>query len=66
MFATYMFNGLHIDWASSLLGFIAVALIPVPVYFYFQGAKLRARSTFAPTLPKMAAVGGTSDEEKGE
>lgn len=35
--------------AGSLLGAVAVALVPMPVLFYYYGAKLREKSTFAPT-----------------
>lgn len=47
MFATYMYNRLHVDWATSLLGFITVALIPFPFVFWFYGAKIRGASRFA-------------------
>lgn len=49
MFATYMFNGMGIQWASTLLGCVAAVLVPIPVLFYLYGHKLRARSSFAPT-----------------
>ncbi|KAL8982937.1 MAG: hypothetical protein Q9205_002687 [Flavoplaca limonia] len=54
LFATYMFNGLGVQWAGSLLGFVALALIPIPVIFWKYGARIRARSTFAPITPKNA------------
>ncbi|KAL8867472.1 MAG: hypothetical protein Q9174_005644 [Haloplaca sp. 1 TL-2023] len=74
LFATYMFNALGVNWAGSLLGFVALALVPIPVIFLKYGAKIRARSKFAPTLPKnapsAAAVAatsqGSSDVEKQE
>ncbi|KAI0970775.1 polyamine transporter 1 [Xylaria arbuscula] len=56
LFATYLFNGLGIQYASTLLGGIAVLLIPIPVLFYLYGAKLRAKSSFAPGA--MNNVGG--------
>ncbi|KAF2401124.1 major facilitator superfamily [Trichodelitschia bisporula] len=49
MFATYMFNGMGIEWASTLLGCVAAALVPVPIWFYLRGAKIRAKSAYAPT-----------------
>ncbi|KAI4089681.1 MAG: hypothetical protein LQ348_002186 [Seirophora lacunosa] len=62
LFASYMFNALGVNWASSLLGFVALALVPIPVVFYKFGARIRARSAFAPTSPKntapQAASGG--------
>jgi hypothetical protein len=30
LFASYMFNRLGLDWGMSLLGFIAVGMIPIP------------------------------------
>ncbi|OAA67187.1 major facilitator superfamily transporter multidrug resistance [Niveomyces insectorum RCEF 264] len=51
LFATYMFNGLGIEWASTLLGCVGAVLIPIPVVFYIYGHKIRAMSRFAPTAP---------------
>lgn len=36
-----MYNELGIGWGNSLLGFIALALVPVPSIFRFWGAKIR-------------------------
>ena len=46
-----MFDGMGIQWASTLLGCIAAALVPIPVIFYLYGHKIRERSKFAPTMP---------------
>ncbi|KAI2634388.1 MFS general substrate transporter [Hypomontagnella submonticulosa] len=51
LFSTYMFNGLGIQWASTLLGCVAALLVPIPVIFYLYGHKIRAKSRFAPILP---------------
>ncbi|KAL2185246.1 MFS general substrate transporter [Thermothelomyces heterothallicus CBS 203.75] len=51
LFSTYMFDGMGIQWASTLLGCVAAALVPIPVIFYFYGPKIRAKSAFAPTFP---------------
>ncbi|KAF2871686.1 major facilitator superfamily domain-containing protein [Massariosphaeria phaeospora] len=48
LFATYMFYGMGIQWASTLLGCIAAVCIPMPVIFYVLGKKIRAKSKFAP------------------
>ena len=61
MFATYMYNGLGIGKATTVLGCVAAALIPVPVLFYFYGERLRARSRYAPKIPPPRLQ---SDEEK--
>ena len=45
-----MFEGMGIDWASTLLGLVAAALVPIPVWFLFYGHKLREKSKFAPTM----------------
>ncbi|KAL8927791.1 MAG: hypothetical protein Q9208_002207 [Pyrenodesmia sp. 3 TL-2023] len=54
LFASYMFRALGVNWAGSLLGFVALALVPIPIIFYKYGARIRARSSFAPTMPKNA------------
>ncbi len=58
-----MFNNLGVDWAGSLLGFLAVAFLPIPFLFYIFGERLRKHSSYAPTnfgSPKQ------SDEESGD
>ncbi|KAH8698582.1 synaptic vesicle transporter [Talaromyces proteolyticus] len=52
LFSRQMFNNMGIQWASTLLGCLAVALIPIPVGFYFFGRRLRMKSTFAPFYEK--------------
>ena len=49
LFATPMFHNLGVDWAASLLGFLAVACIPFPVLFYIYGPKIRKMSKYSPT-----------------
>ncbi|KAJ5537147.1 hypothetical protein N7513_010333 [Penicillium frequentans] len=48
LFAAQMYDNLGVDWASSVLGFITVAMIPIPILFFFYGAKIRAMSRFSP------------------
>jgi DHA1 family multidrug resistance protein-like MFS transporter len=50
LFAVQMYHKLGVGWATSLLGFLAVAFVPVPILFYIYGAKLRKLSKFTPTL----------------
>lgn len=50
LFARQMFDGMGIQWASTLLGCVAILLVPIPVGFYLYGRKLRARSRFSPTM----------------
>ncbi|THZ77112.1 MFS general substrate transporter [Aureobasidium pullulans] len=47
LFATYMYDGLGVDWATSLLAFVCIALIPFPFVFWFYGKKIRSWSKFA-------------------
>lgn len=58
-----MFEGMGIQWAATLLGCIAAVLVPVPVWFYLRGAKIREKSAYAPTFPKQseATEGADSD-----
>lgn len=37
---------LEFGWGNSLLGFIALALVPIPLVFYVYGEKLRKKSRF--------------------
>lgn len=50
LFATQMYHNLGVNWASSVLGFITVAMIPIPILFFFYGARIRAMSRFTPKL----------------
>jgi DHA1 family multidrug resistance protein-like MFS transporter len=61
LFARQMFEGMGIEWASTLLGIIAALLVPVPVWFYLKGAKIREKSAFAPTAPKPQVAAEGSD-----
>jgi hypothetical protein len=42
-----MFNKLGVDWAGSLLGFLAVIFLPIPFLFYKYGERLRKHSSYA-------------------
>lgn len=46
LFANQMYNKLGVAWASSLLGFVAVALWPCSWLFYFYGERLREVDPF--------------------
>ncbi|KAL9092314.1 MAG: hypothetical protein Q9165_004488 [Trypethelium subeluteriae] len=64
LFATYMIDGMGIQWAGTLLGCVAAALVPLPILFYLRGAKIREKSAFAPTFPKAAEA--AHDEKENE
>ncbi|KAJ5182398.1 hypothetical protein N7492_000014 [Penicillium capsulatum] len=54
MYTTPMYNNMgsthSYQWASTLLGFLAI-LVVIPIYvFYWKGPEIRARSKFAQTL----------------
>ncbi|CZR52746.1 probable fluconazole resistance protein [Phialocephala subalpina] len=51
LFATAMYHTLGVAWATSLLGFLCIAMIPAPIVFYVYGARIRAMSKFSPSLP---------------
>lgn len=50
LFATAMYHKLGVDWATSLLGFLTVAFLPVPILFYIYGKKLRGLSRYSPNM----------------
>ncbi|WVQ72020.1 hypothetical protein IAR50_001564 [Cryptococcus sp. DSM 104548] len=47
LFATQMYTKLGVHWASSLLGFVALACSPIPLVLIKFGPALRARSKFS-------------------
>ena len=64
LFATYMFDGMGINYALTLLGCVAAVLVPMPIVFLLYGKKIRSRSKFAPGYDlKMAQA--KKDEESG-
>lgn len=50
LFAGIMYHRLGVAWATSLLGFLSLSMVPIPVVFYFYGARIRALSKFRPKL----------------
>lgn len=48
LFAEQMYEALGIGWASSLLGFVTLALMPIPFAFYVWGPRLRKNSKYRP------------------
>jgi hypothetical protein len=47
LFTEQMYARLGFQWASSLLGFIALACCAIPYVFYFKGESIRRYSKFA-------------------
>lgn len=50
LFASAMYHNLGVAWATSLLGFLTVAFLPVPILFFIFGKKLRALSKYSPDI----------------
>ncbi|KAK2601435.1 hypothetical protein N8I77_010884 [Diaporthe amygdali] len=46
LFTVQMFSSMGIGWASSLLGFVSIALVPVPWVLYKYGHRIRAHSQY--------------------
>ncbi|KAK2784519.1 hypothetical protein FQN52_008940 [Onygenales sp. PD_12] len=47
LFANAMYHGLGVPWASSVLGFVSLLLIPIPYLFYIYGKRIRARGKWS-------------------
>ncbi|CBY01433.1 similar to MFS multidrug transporter [Plenodomus lingam JN3] len=46
LFTVQMYEALGIGWATSLLGFLALAMIPIPFIFFKYGRAIRAKSKY--------------------
>ncbi len=46
LFALQMYKALGVGWATSLLGFVTVAMAPIPWAFWKYGEQLRRRSKY--------------------
>ena len=49
LFAAQMYDTLNPRWASTLLGCVAVIMIPIPLLFIRYGERLRKMSRFSAT-----------------
>ncbi|KAA1468798.1 MFS general substrate transporter [Dentipellis sp. KUC8613] len=54
LFARQMFDAMNPRWASTLLGFVAILLMPTPFVFRKYGPYLRSKSKYVPVLVKPA------------
>jgi len=59
------FTGIGINWGMTLIGCVAVVLVPMPFIFYFYGKKIRAKSKFAPA-PDIEQDKVRKEEEEAE
>jgi hypothetical protein len=41
-----MYEALGLGWGNSLLGFIALAMVPIPILFWRYGERLRTNKRF--------------------
>ena len=62
LFATYMFDGMGIEWAATFLGCLAAVMVPLPILFMFYGKRIRGKSKFAPA-PDLLQDKRRQDEE---
>ncbi|KAK0615718.1 major facilitator superfamily domain-containing protein [Bombardia bombarda] len=46
-----MYNKLGLGWGNSLLGFISLALVPIPIVFYVYGARIRRKGRAGGVAP---------------
>ena len=63
LFAPYMYHGIGVNWATSVLGFVAIAMIPIPVVFYLYGHIIRSWSK---NSPNKVGVDESIEEKKAE
>lgn len=50
LFAPFMYRNLGVQWATSLLAFLCLALVPASILLYKYGKKIREWSKFAYNL----------------
>jgi DHA1 family multidrug resistance protein-like MFS transporter len=62
LFSKQMFVNLGVQWAGTLLGCLALIMIPIPLAFIKWGPALRKKSKFAPILDPSPA----GKSEKGD
>ncbi|KAE8212781.1 hypothetical protein CF327_g3624 [Tilletia walkeri] len=49
LFTTQFFRGLGVNWAASIVGWVALVLAPIPLLFYLYGPRIRKTgSSYAP------------------
>ncbi|KAF2020118.1 MFS general substrate transporter [Aaosphaeria arxii CBS 175.79] len=48
LFTIQMYTNLGIGWATSLLGFLSILMLPIPFVFFKWGPKIRERSFYSP------------------
>ncbi|KAM0709309.1 hypothetical protein Q7P35_003347 [Cladosporium inversicolor] len=47
LFARQMYERLGFEWASTLLAFLSLLFVPIPIWWFYKGRALRLKSPFA-------------------
>lgn len=63
LYTQQMFNRLGVAGGGSLIGGIAILLMPIPFVFYKYGARIRLKSKFAPTEGSEESIATSSDRK---
>lgn len=58
-----MYNGLGIQWATTLVAFLTLVCVPIPFVFYFKGSYIRSFSKHAPTGRNLNAKSSSNLEQ---
>ncbi|KAK4684526.1 hypothetical protein P7C73_g5648, partial [Tremellales sp. Uapishka_1] len=56
LFVTPMFGNLGINWASTLVAFLALACSPMPIVFYIWGRRVRRKTQFGRSADDMGQM----------
>ncbi|PPQ75171.1 hypothetical protein CVT26_008701 [Gymnopilus dilepis] len=65
LFTVQMFTNLKINWASTLIGLVALLFVPCPFLFYKYGPRIRSKSKFAPCIDLKIAEELKREAENG-
>jgi hypothetical protein len=60
-----MYGTLGVSWATTLVGFMSLACVPIPFVLLYKGAWIRERSKFCQLLMKEEQSKESSDIERG-
>lgn len=47
LFASQMYGKLGNEWASTLLAFLSILFVPIPIWWFYRGEQLRLKSPWA-------------------
>jgi DHA1 family multidrug resistance protein-like MFS transporter len=65
LFTDQMFRKLGVGWAGTVIAGVALLLAPSPFVFARYGARIRAKSEFAPCLVSFDSLFGCENGSKG-